>query len=406
MRQRMKITFLSDDFPPRSFGGAGISTYELARGVKDAGHDVSVITTCRKQSDAGESDYDGLHEYRIASDYSGRWRGWVSVWNPPIVRRVEALLKEIGPDVVHVNNVHYYLSYRVIVVAKRNAKAVVVTLRDAMSFSFGKLVTEKYLRRFDARLTARDLLAQAGKRYNPLRNFFIRRYLRAADARFAVSEALQRALTENGIENVQVIHTGIDVDAWRTTGEAVAAFKERHGLSGKKVVLFGGRLNAGREAIAAMRLVAQRVSDAVLLVMGKDEDARALKQAGQDISVVSTGWISGEEKVSAYAASDVVLVPSSYFDAFPRSVIEAMASGKPVVGTCYGGAPEAIVDGVTGYVVNPFDTASLAGKITELLLDGEKASRFGVAGRERIHTAFSLERYVGAYLAHYKQLVK
>src|SRR3990167_770143 len=102
----MKIVFLSDDFPPTSFGGAGISTYELALGMKKAGHEVFVITTCRKGSDAGEIEYQGLRVFKIASDYAPRWRAYISLYNIPVIRRVESLLKEIVPDVVHINNVH------------------------------------------------------------------------------------------------------------------------------------------------------------------------------------------------------------------------------------------------------------------------------------------------------------
>ena len=173
----MKIVFLADDFPPQSFGGAGISTYDLALGMKKAGHEVFVITTCRKESDAGELEYHGIKVFRIASDYPGRWRAYVSLYNRPVVRKVKELLKKIKPDVVHANNIHFYLSYHCLKIAKRHAKAVVFTARDTMSIYYGKLATERYLDHFDYRTTWRDHLSQAKKRWNPLRNFFIKRYL-------------------------------------------------------------------------------------------------------------------------------------------------------------------------------------------------------------------------------------
>src|SRR3989344_1512538 len=177
----MKVLFLSDDFPPISFGGAGISTYELALGMKKAGHEVFVITTCRKKSDMGQSDYNGLKIFKITSDYHERWRAWVSLYNPPVVRKVEALLKKIQPDVVHANNIHYYLSYYCLKIAKKYAKTVVWTARDAMAFSYGKLTTKRYLSTLDTRLSWRDNIKQAGKRYNPLRNFFIKKYIKYAN---------------------------------------------------------------------------------------------------------------------------------------------------------------------------------------------------------------------------------
>ena len=157
----MKILFLSDDFPPQSFGGAGISTYDLACGMKKAGQEVYVITTCRNRDEAGKSNYNGIEIWKIASNYPGKLRAYLSLYNPPVIRQLEKLLKEIRPDVVHVNNVHFYLSYHAIKLSKRYAKIVVFTARDAMSFSFGKLVTKRYLETQDARANFLASLGQA-----------------------------------------------------------------------------------------------------------------------------------------------------------------------------------------------------------------------------------------------------
>jgi len=410
----MKILFLQDDFPPQSFGGAGISTYELAIGMKKAGHEVFVITTYREESGAGESDYNGLKIFKIVNNYPGRWRAYVSLYNKPVVREVEELLKKIKPDVVHANNIHFYLSYHTLKIAKKHAKAVVITLRDVMSFSFGKLRTRQYLENFDFRTTWRDHLKQAKKRWNPFRNFFIKRYLGSVDQIFVVSDALKKALLQNGIKNVETIHTGADVDLWRVSETERVQFKEQYNLENKKVILFGGRLSGakgGRKTLEAMLEIVKDVPDAVLLVAGKvDEYAQKMKEEASRLGIVDklvfTGWIERGEIKLAYSAADVVLVPSICFDAFPRIVLEAMASEKPVIGTCYGGASEVIVDGVTGYVVNPLHSKEIAGKTIELLKNPEKAKEFGRAGYERVKTNFNLEDMVGKYVAVYKNLIE
>jgi len=401
----IKVVFLSDDFPPLSFGGAGISTYELAAGVKRAGYEVSVITTCRKVSDAGEFDHEGLHVIRIQSDYDGRWRAWVGLYNPPVVLQVEKLLKRIQPDVVHANNIHFYLSYHCLKIAKRYAKTVVWTARDAMAFSYGKLDTPRYLETLDARLSWRDNLRQAGKRYNPLRNYLIRRYLKYADTRLAVSDALREALRQNGITGVETMHTGIDVSAWQASPEALASFRAKFGLEGKKVILYGGRLASGVQIIRAMSLVAQK-ENATLLVMGKEESAASMKEASAGLNVVYTGWITGTEKVAAYCAADIVWVPSTYFDAFPRSALEASAAGKPVIATKFGGAPELVLDGQTGYVVNPLHAQEIANATLDLLQHPDKAAAFGRAGRERVQTEFNLDDKVAELISHYEVLLR
>lgn len=410
----MKIVFLSDDFPPTSFGGAGISTFELAVGMKKAGHEVFVITTCRNDVEAGESEYHGLTVFKIVSDYASRWRAYVSLYNRPVVRQVEHILKEIKPDVVHANNVHYYLSYNSIKLAKRYAQAVVFTARDIMSVHYGKLGTERYLKNFDYHITWRDHLRQSKKSYNPFRNFCIKMYLAYADKIFAVSKSLQNALVQNGIKDVAVIHTGADVKQWRVDEDKKSIFRKTYGLENKKIILFGGRLSEGKgggKMLEAFVNIINEVPDAILLVVGSvDAYTRALQEKANTLGMgnqfIITGWIEKDVIRVAYATADVVVVPSLCLDAFPRIVIEAMASGRPVVGTCFGGAPEIIIDGVTGYVVNPLYPKEIASKTIDLLKNAQKSEQFGKAGYERIKKDFNLEDKVKEYIVVYKSLVR
>lgn len=409
----MKIVFLSDDFPPASFGGAGISTYELARGMVREGHEVYAITTCRKKEDAGVVEFEGIVVHKIASDYPERWRAYVSLNNIPVTRQVREILKTLRPDVVHVNNVHFYLSYRCIALARMYAKAVVFTARDTVSVCFGKLSTPGYLKKFEYRTTWRDHLRFAKKRYNPLYTFFARRYLACAQRRFAVSDALKRGLEANGIQDVEVMHTGGDAEGWTATEDEVKAFSEKYGLTGKKVVLFGGRLSEGKgggKTLEAFLQVCREVPNAVLLVAGSHDAyaERMLEKAegmGFRESMIVTGWIQKEVMRVAYAVADVVVAPSLYLDPFPRIVIEAMASGKPVVSTCYGGAPEIVVDESTGYVVNPFHTKEYAERIITLLTDEVRSAAFGKAGYARIKTDFNLEDVVKKYIVVYESVM-
>ncbi len=410
----MKIVFLSDDFPPQSFGGAGISTYELARGMQRAGHKVFVITTCRDAADAKTLVYDGLTIHRIASNYHPRWRFYRNLWNVPAVRKVAVLLKEIRPDVVHANNIHYYLSYRCLKVAKRYAPAVVFTARDHMLFNFGKLETRQYLETFNPRTTWRDHLRQAGKRYNPLYTFFVRRYLRYVDRIFAISNALRDAMEQNGIKPVSVIHNGIEADEWKIEQTAVQHFREKHNLVNKRILLFSGRLSSskgGAKVIEALRSIVREVPDAVLLVVGTiDEYARSMQRyadaSGVGAHLIFSGWINRNEIKYAYGVADVVLMPSIYLEPFGRISIEAMAAGKPVVGTCFGGTPEVVEDGVTGYIVNPLHPEEIAVKTIDLLKNSEKAVQFGKAGHARLLERFSLEEKVREYIMAYESVIE
>lgn len=384
----MKILFLSDDFPPQSFGGAGFSTFYLARGLHRAGNQVFVATTCRKKSEEGVVDYEGLKVFKIFADYHQRWRAYLSLYNPQTVGKVRKLIEEINPDIVHAHNIHYYLSFYCLKLAKDMGKKVFWTARDAMSFAYGKLATKRYLEKMDCKISFLDHLKQANKRYNPFKNLLVRKYLRQADKLFSVSYALKEALEANGIKNVEVSHTGIDVSDWQASPELVDDFKKKHNLHGKRIVFFGGRISGhkGLEQISlAMEKVKQEIPEAFLLIAG-----------GKEI-----GWLEGLELKAAYAASDIVAVPSVYLDPLPRSVLEAMASKKPVIGTKFGGTPELIQEGKTGFIVNPFDIDQFAGKIVYLLKNPEIAERFGQAGYELAKTHFNLDSQVKQIIDYY-----
>ncbi len=95
---------------------------------------------------------------------------------------------------------------------------------------------------------------------------------------------------------------------------------------------------------------------------------------------------------------DVVVHPSES-ESFGRSIAEAMACGKPVIGFAVGAVPELVLDGQTGIVVRPFDTAALAAAIERLLIDESRRQQMGAAGRQRARELYDLKRNVGAAIS-------
>jgi len=386
----MKILMLQDDFPPQGFGGAEASTFELAQGLQRAGEDVFVVTTCRKKSDEGKTTYQELKVFRIFADYHERYRAYLSLYNPQTVGKVRQLIKEFNPDIVHAHNIHNFLSWHCLKIAKELGKPVFFTARDVMSFSYGKLATKKYLEQFNCRTSWWDHLKQAKKRYNPFRNILIKKYLGYVDQKITVSYALKSALEQNGIKDFEVSYIGINTDDWQVSPEFVEKFKEKHELSGKSVIFFGGRISGlkGLKQInRAMEKVKKEVPEAHLLMSGTG----------------GIGWLTGSDLRAAYHLSNVVVFPSVCFDGLGRGNLEAMACKKPVVGTCFGGVPEVIRDGVTGFVVNPFKIESMAERIIDLLKNREKAKQFGEAGFQRVKQHFNLDSQVAQTISRYQK---
>ncbi len=112
-----------------------------------------------------------------------------------------------------------------------------------------------------------------------------------------------------------------------------------------------------------------------------------------------------DDMPNVFAAFDIFVLPSTLPEPFGLVVIEAMASGKPVVATAPGGPSETVLEGETGYLVKPSDSEDLASAVEKLLDDPAKRARMGEAGRKRACEVFALPRYVREFEDLYARLI-
>jgi glycosyltransferase involved in cell wall biosynthesis len=142
------------------------------------------------------------------------------------------------------------------------------------------------------------------------------------------------------------------------------------------------------------------------MVVGEGELKRELialtKRRGIEESVIFTGRVSESLLPQCYATSDVFVLPSvSRQEAFGIVVIEAFASGKPVISTSIAGVREVVTPGETGLMVPPGDTKSLANAIGELLrnddLRHEMGRRARLLAEEKYDWNGVVNRYLGVY---------
>ena len=125
----------------------------------------------------------------------------------------------------------------------------------------------------------------------------------------------------------------------------------------------------------------------------------------KNVFLILTGWIKNEELKSAYHSSNVIVTPSIYLDPFNLINIEGMICKKPIVGTCFGGTSEIIINNKTGYIVNPLNIQLMAEKIIDLLKNSDKAEQFGSLGYNRAKQEFSLEKQTNKYLKLFKRYI-
>jgi glycosyltransferase involved in cell wall biosynthesis len=106
-----------------------------------------------------------------------------------------------------------------------------------------------------------------------------------------------------------------------------------------------------------------------------------------------------------FAAYDIFVLPSTWPEPFGLVLLEAMASSKPVVATAPGGPSEIVVEGETGYLVQPSSPEEIAAAVDKLLPDPQQRRRMGEAGRERVSRIFALPRYVREFEELYARLL-
>jgi glycosyltransferase involved in cell wall biosynthesis len=165
------------------------------------------------------------------------------------------------------------------------------------------------------------------------------------------------------------------------------------------LVLFLGHMAADKgvfdllEAVSAVRAA---VPELRLVCAGDGERiavARYAERLGIADAVKFTGWVGPSGKRALFESAALLAAPA-YDAALPTSLLEAMAAGVPVVAAAVGGIPELIVDGVSGFLVAPGDSASLARVLRKLLLERELGARIGAAARESVRLRYAPERAV------------
>ncbi len=417
----MKILIMTDTFPPEMAGGVGRVVLTQARALQTLGHQVQVLSTRRDSAGPADLEVEGVQVHRLIVNYPLRWQPYLSLYNPRVARAVQTFLRQSDAEVVHAHNVHAYLTYESLALAHRQKLPVFLTVHDAMTVEYQKFNSfidpswQHVPAEFDYRIRVWSQIRRQRFRYFPLRNMLIRRAVsRYVDVLISPSQALLDVLAANGISARRMyrIPNGINPADWVSTPAEREAFRSGQGLGRRKVILLAGRLNRAKGSehlLRALPEVVNHAPEAVLLVLsppgGYGESMRAIAESlgiGQYIRFA--GWLSGRDLAAAYGIASVCVVPSVTFDTFPTVNLEAMAAGVPVVATCFGGSREVVIDGETGFIVNPLNSAMLADRIIRILQDDNMRTAMGTRARE--HVAQSCDWLAQAHqmLAIYDQM--
>jgi phosphatidylinositol alpha-1,6-mannosyltransferase len=243
----------------------------------------------------------------------------------------------------------------------------------------------------------------------PVARGLLRRIGRGADVVTYLGEytrvRLERAI--GGLTALRRLAPGVDTDAYHP-GVDGGEVRRRYGLAGRPVIVCVSRLvpRKGQDALVrALPAIRARVPGAALLVVGGGPYRAALGRLARDRGVASdvvfTGPVPWPELPAHYAAGDVYAMPCRTrrggldVEGLGIVYLEASASGLPVVAGDSGGAPDAVREGETGFVVDGRDPAALVDRLVTLLTDRDLAARMGKAGRAWVEREWRWDTQAG-----------
>lgn len=386
----MRVLLASEVFPPRA-GGAGWSTRALGLALRDAGHDVEVLTTS-----PGPEQESGLPVRRLAA------RGRKRLAVPRAFAR--ALAGRPG------SSIHAQHSLSALgCLAGDHAQRVAVTVRDHWPVCFWSTRMSRgalcpgcgllpMTRCVDGHVPAPIPLAWAAIPYmrEDLRQK--RAALQRAGATLAVSEAVAAELRAAGLPRVEVLPNIVDPVETRALAEPEPSFPLP-----ERFLLYVGKLEENKGARWLAPAVAAAHTGLPLVVLGEGTLTHELKfdAASRGIPLLHRGWAHRNDVLAAMARASVLVFPSLWPEPLSRVLLEALALGTPVAAMDTGGTREILRDEESGLLAP--DVATLGEAVARLAASAALRQRLAEGARERAK-AFSPAALVPLYEAVYRRL--
>ena len=377
----MRVLFLADDYPP-AVGGIQTFAAALPAAVAAEGHQVAVVA----RSGRGAGELDARASYPVLRCPARSKAGAVARFRRACLVAPEAL----GGPPDWVVATKWFPEGPAALLAGGSAPVALIA-------------------------HGREFLPQDSRWLKrPVQRWVLRR----AGVALANSEYTAANLRLAGVppQRIRVIYCGVEALRYQVPREQVEKLRGDLRLRGKRVLLTAGRLVARKGHDVVLRALPQVLAssgEVHYLVVGDGPERARLVALAAELGVAAhvsfLGRLSDELMPAHFAVCDAFVMPSrdipgQPIEGFGIAYLEAAAAGKPAVAGRSGGAPEAVLDGVTGLVVDPQSPAEVATAVTRLLQDASLATGLGRAARERVEREFTwarvAERFLAALAAH------
>lgn len=331
----MKIAMVGQ-FPPH-FGGVGVHIHTLSKKLVDEGHEVYVITYPHKEL----KDIDGIHVIGTKGINVPGVRGLMFKRNAE--KALEDLINKVDIDIIHG---HYLFpaGAAAVEVGNKHGIKTYVTAHGSDMFELYKK--------------------------QPLMRSTIRNVLKKADTVFAVSNALMHEIIATGVvgiaEKTKISWNSVDIEKFSIKDDE--SFKNEYNLFDKPIILFVGNLIKRKNVNSLLEAKKIAKSDYYLVIVGDGPLSKKLRKKVEEDNIPDVIFTGSRTDVENIIPSCDALVLPSFSESFGLVLIEALACGKPVIGSDVGGISEIIEDNV-GLLIDPNDNQSVANAIDKLVND-------------------------------------
>ena len=231
---------------------------------------------------------------------------------------------------------------------------------------------------------------------NSLGNFC----LKISDAIFPVCEYLRRVTLEHisAPNKIFSVFNGVNTTRFNLTVDG-SIFKQKYDLENKKLIVCVSNFNFPEKVrgisyfLPVIKRVLSTYKDITFVIIGgglyHSNLKNAIKRCNLSSRVIMTGFIREVEHV--YAAAHILFYPS-FHDSLPTVLLEASASGRPIIASKVGGIPEIILNNKTGFLFDPYDKKTLGKCFVNLLEDEPLKRKLGNNARKRIEDRFNWPR--------------
>jgi phosphatidylinositol alpha-1,6-mannosyltransferase len=239
----------------------------------------------------------------------------------------------------------------------------------------------------------------------------LKRIARGVDVLTYLSEYQRSRLAPrlDGLTTLSRLAPGVDTSLFHPGADG-GSVRARHGVGDRPLIVCVSRLvpRKGQDMlIRALPRVRREIPDALLMIVSGGPDRKRLRRlaasAGVADHVIFTGSVRYEDLPAHYAAGDVYAMPcrtrAGGLDVEGLGIVylEASACGRPVIGGDSGGAPDAVLEGETGFVVNGRDLDALTARLVQVLGDRELAAKLGAAGRAWTEAEWTWDRQASRF---------